>query len=509
MTGLWPCLRVLVRTSWLSLIGWPLALSALLWTAASSILTMYPDAAHRAAYAQSVTSSAATRVFQGRGYDLTTSGGIFAQEMAILTLTLFPVVGAHLAIRMTRSLEDNNYLDVLTAGIIGRRVPVVAGTLACGLSAVLTGGAGAAILIGAGYPTHGTLWYALSLTLLVAWAAALGLLAGQLFRNAREAHFLAIGLILGCYLLRGWIDVESAAATWSNPISWLAECRPFADSRPWWPYLAYLATIVVLCAVAFTVTNRRDLGGGVFAPRSGAAGAGRALAGPATLLLRLTRGSGIALLVGGGVTALVFGLFAEQMASSGLDDRLILLMQVNALFASAAGALSVQTAMREESAGRTGRVLSEPIGRGRWLGSAALVAAVWSIGMLALTGALSGAGLAISLHDGGRVAEALGDTFAYAPAVCFIIALTCLLGALRPVLASIAWLIVAWSAVVTLRADMLRLSEPVRRFSPLEWMGKLPVEAWEWRAGLVMVAIAGVALVLSLAFFSRRDLAKG
>lgn len=509
MTGVWHCLRLLLRTSWTSVVGWPVALAVLLWSAAASILDMYPDAAQRMVYAQAAASSVATRVFQGRGYDLALPGGILAQEMGIIVLTLFPLVGVFLAIKLTRSLEDHNYLDIITAGLVGRFAPVVAGMLACWLSALLTGVLGVAILVATGYQRAGSIWYAASLVVFMMFASAVGLLAGQLFRNAREAQYLAIAMILGFYLLRGYIDVNSVDATWSNPISWFAETRPFSGSPELWPFLAYLGTASVLVVASLWVAAKRDLGGGVFPPRPGPSEASPRLSSPRSLITRLTREAGIAFMIGGGATAFVFGLFAKQMASSGLDARLVLLMQVNALFACAVAVQTAQIVISEESAGRAGRVLSEPVGRSKWLASAGLVVGGRALVMLLWTGLVSGAGLAISLKDASQVGAAVLDTLAYAPAALLVVAIACVLGSVHPRLAKLTWLIIVWSAVVTLRADLLQLGETARRMSPLEWMGKVPLEDWAWPSAASMTGIAVVVFALSLLLFKRRDLVAG
>ena len=509
MTGVWQCLRLLLRTSWTSVVGWPIALGVLLWSAAASIFDLYPGEAERMMYAEAASNSVATRVFQGRGYDLTLPGGILAQEMGIIVLTLFPLVAVFLAIQLTRSLEDRNYFDIITAGTIGRLAPVVAGMLACCVTALLTGLLSVVILVATGYAVSGSVWYAASLVVFMIFASTIGLLAGQLFRNAREAQYLAIGVILGCYLLRGYIDVNSMDATWSNPISWFAETKPFSDTPQWWPFLAYLGAASAVWVAALWVATHRDLGGGVFSPRPGPAEASRRLGSPVSLMFRLTREAGIALMIGGGATAFVFGLFAQEMASSGLDARLVLLMQINGLFACAVAVQTAQIVISEERAGRAGRVLSAPVGRSTWMLSAGLVVGGWAAVMLVWTGLVSGAGLALSLEDTSQVGDAVLDTLAYAPAALLVAAIACALGAVHPRLAVFTWLIVVWSAVVALRADLLQLSEAARRLSPLEWMGKVPLEEWVWSAAAAMSVIAVAAFLLSLVIFRRRDLVAG
>ncbi|GIJ19758.1 hypothetical protein [Micromonospora lutea] len=509
MKGLARTTGVLLRTMWLWVVVPAVVIAGLVWSAAASIQDMYPDEAHRLAYAEVVTDSVAVRVFQGRGYDLTSIGGIFAQETAVVILFLVPLVGVYVGIRFTRWLEDKNYLDIITAGTISRLAPTVGG-LCCGaLTCLLASVLSFAALVASGYDTVGSALWALALLLFFLWAVSLGALAGQLFRNSAEATFAAVAVVIGFYLLRSAIDVRSWDAVWSTPLSWLAETKPFAETPPAWPYLLFGAAIAGQALLGIFFATKRDLGGGMFAASAGPREAGATLVGPRTLLLRLVRGATLAVLLAGGAVAFTFGFFAKDMATDGLTARIVLLVQLNAIVAAAAGVLVSMAFSREELSGRTGRVLAGLPTRTRWQANGIVIAFAAVITTQLALACLSGLGLSLSLDDWSRFGEALRSNAQQLPAALLIAALSLALGSLDARLPALAWTLVAWAAVVALRADMLQLSEGLRHISPVEWTGKVPVDSWSATASAGMVAVIVVLMGLALVVFRRRDLAKG
>ncbi|WP_394275182.1 hypothetical protein [Luteococcus sp.] len=510
MKGTWRILRLIWRTSLVSILGAVVTLTTLLTATALSVNRLYPDDRTRKSYEVIVNSSPATVIFQGRGYDIGTGGGILAQQMAILTLTLFPMVMVWTGVRFTRGMEDKNYFDVITSGTVGRVAPVAAGLLASLSVAVTTALACFIALAVLDYDKVGSARYAILLACAMMAAAAAGTTSSQIFRHSREALLTGFAIVLAFFLLRAWIDLKNYSQVWSNPASWLAEARPFSSSPVWWPLLSYLALLLVLTGVTLFLATRRDLGGGIIAPLEGPAAASPLLSNPVALLVRLTYRTALAVAVGGGVVAFVFGLFAKQMSGQGqLDARLVLIIQLDVLFASAAGVLAASTMAEEERSGRVGRVLAEPVGRTSWSLTGLGVSLAWSLAVLLVCAALTGAGLSLSYRDWSRLAQSLSDAGAYVAPVVFLTCLAMLLGALRPRLVLSTWLLVAWAAIVTLRADMLRLGSAARHFSPLEWMGHVPLAAWDTRAAAVMAVLSLLMAAAALLIFRRRSLVAG
>lgn len=520
MTGYLSCVRLMARTGRRSLLAVPLILTALLAVPAGQMINRYPDAASRAAYAAAYEGVTGIGAFQGRGYELTRIGGMLANEMGFLALVFFPMAGLLLAVRHTRAIEDTGQLEILTAGRIGRPASLAAGATVVALSALLTAVLSTALLLALGYPARGSVLYAFTLALLLLTFAGIGLVAGQLAQTAPQAYGLGFAVFLVTYLLRAVLDVRRRSGTWSNPESWLAEVRPFSDQLVFWPWIAYLTTIVILTALAVWIAGRRDLGAGVITPRPGPKRAPAWASSPAGLLLRLTRGSALAWLIGSGVFALAFGLLGNDMAevmtraqhqttSTAVDTLIALLVQINALFAGALGIQSVTAWAREERSGRLGWMLSAPVDRRwSWL-SAAGVALGWPLITLIWTGILTGLGLRIGLGESSALGQGLSSTLAYLPAVLFITVLAMLLCSITPAAAPLGWILVVWELVVAFLGDPLDLSQGLRNISPLEWSGQPPLENWAQLPALATVVAAGLGLLVSTRLFGHRELTNG
>jgi polyether ionophore transport system permease protein len=519
MTGYWRLVTVSLRTAPGQILGWALAVSALLASSASTISNNYTQQAERDAYAAAYVGTQSSAALQGRGYNLDTVGGILANEMGYLTLIMLPLIGLHLAIRFTRSVEDTGRLDILTAGPVHRLAPAAAGLTAAALTAVLTFLFSAAALVTLDYPVAGSLRYAGGLGALMLAFTGIGALVAQCCRDARTSYVLAIACWMVSYLARAVVDARGVDLTWVNPESWLAEIRPFAADAPLWPWIAIAATAAVSFAAAGVVATRRDQGAGLIPPRPGPATAPAWMTSPLRLLTRLTFGVCLGWFVGGSLFAFSFGYLTQQMsvlsAISGttrddnVDATLSLFVQMNALLAAAAAIQLIQWLAAEETAGRVGYALASPVSRRRWWAAGASLVTASSLILLVGMGVSTGLGLAAGFGDAGYLDEGLPATLAYAPAVLLIEVVALALLSVSPRAVTVTWLAVGWGVVVCLRADLLDLPEWARRLSPLDWVGAVPRDTWDRPVALAMTLLALALAAAALLAFQRRDLRAG
>lgn len=519
MTGYRRCLSLSLRTGLLEVIGWPTVVAVLVATTGSTLKGMYPDQAGRDGYASAYRAMSGSAALQGRGYDLTTLGGILANEMGYLTLIMIPLIGLHLAIRFTRSVEDSGRLDILTSYPVHRLAPAAAGITAAAGTAVLTALVTGGVLTALGFPTGGSWRYAGGLAMFMLAFTALGAVIAQCCRTARTAYLLATGCWLTSYLARAAVDARGWNLTRVNPQSWLAEIRPFAASPPWWPWLAFGALAVALPAAAALVATRRDQGAGIIAPRPGSGTAPPWVRTPFTLLARLTVGVGVSWIAAAGLFAFAFGYLTQQMNQlnattrtdydATIDATLVIFVQLNALLAAAAGVQLIQWLAGEETSGRVGYSLATPVSKRRWWTSATLLVTAWSLLVLLCAGLATGLGLAAGFGDLHYLGHGLAATLAYTPAVVLLVGAVIAVHSISPRAVPLGWLAIGWGTVVCLRADLLDLPPWARRLSPLHWIGAVPRDAWHRPAALTMTLLAVTLAAASMLIYQRRDLTAG
>lgn len=521
--GLGRMTRLGLRTGWLGLLAVAVVAAGLVAGIAASIEALYPTLADRQQYAATVGSSPATQAFNGRGYGLSTIGGVTAYEVGFLGQLLFPFLGLHVALRHTRREEEAGRTEVVTAGRVGRLAPLAAGALLVTLTCLVTTGLVLLGQVAAGLPAGGSLRYAGGLGLLMLFFGAVGLLLGQLAESTRTAYLVGLVVLTAAFLVRALVDGLGWEAVWASPLGWAAEVRPFEEPRAW-PLLAYAAGSLLLIALAVLVARTRDLGAGMLAPRPGPARARPALGTVAGLAWRLNRGVVVSWGVLAVVWAGVFGMLTQEMTSlveanpsmleaMGLERGSDLVTSLAVVVVSlAATAVAVQGLGRlgaEESADRLGALLATRVSRARlWLLWWAVVAAA-ALGVLALGCLALGLATWASTGDPDTVAAALEVGLGYAVPVVFVAALAAALRALVPAWSALAWAMVAWIALVGFLAETLRLPGWARDLSPLHLVGSLPREDLDVAATTGLALGVLVLLLVSLQAFRRRDLRVG
>lgn len=515
--------RLTIRTSRKRLLAWPVVIGLLIWVTARAIPTLYGDAESRAAYQATAGESAATRVFNGRGYGLDTVGGITAYELGFYTVLVFPVIALHIAIHLTRTQEAAGRFELLTAARLGRTAPLLSATVVLSTVIGLAGVLSLAGLLAADLGS-GAAWYAAGLVLLLVAMAALGMAVAQVATDGQGAHGLGLLVIGVMFLVRAGVDGLDVDAVWVSPLGWFAEIRPFADPRVW-PLVALALLAVVLTVVAAVINVRRDLGGGLVEPRSGPTTAPRRFGTPAGLTGRLLRGTWIGWAAGTAVWAFLIGAISREMrdliesnpdmevllGAQGADPE-DLMVSVGgfflALLALGFVAHAVMRVSSEESSGRLGSVLSAPLSRTFWWSGASGAVLCMALLQLALGAAALGLGLWLGTGEAGSVGTGLEVGTAYVTALLLTGALCLLLAAVSPRLAGLGWAVFAVVMTVEFLGDTLGVPAWVVDLSPFQAVGRPPIERVETSTVLVMGLLAAATLTLSALVFRRRDLVR-
>lgn len=468
----------------------------------------------------------------------TEEGAVIAFLLLPYTALLAAFMSTFLAVRHTRADEELGRAEFVAATPAGRMLPL-AGTVVHGILANIV----LAALVSASYPALG-LGGAGALLMGAATGAsgiaffAVALVIAQLVRTARAANSAAVWIVLIAFLLAGignavgtpnaTVDrIESAWPTWLSPIGWAENTRPYDLDDPR-PLLLSLALAVVGIAAAAALQATRDVGESLLPERRGHAAAGATLAGPMSLVWRLSWGALIGWAAGGLLTGVLSTRLADLIAE--VSDQIPAVEQIAtvmaqggslaqgaiAIFFVLAGVLAacaaVQTvshARQEEAAGRAEPVLAAPIGRVRWLAGYLVIAAVAVT--VTIAGAVVGAiaGLAsLSDPDWSLAGDVLVDGAGQALAASVFLVLTTLVFAVAPRLTvAVGWTLVAVATVLGLFGPLFGMPDALVNLSPVAVAPTVGGDGVDIRGlwWLVLATVLGAAA--SLVLMRRRELA--
>ncbi|MFF0575683.1 ABC transporter permease [Streptosporangium saharense] len=519
MTGTWTLIRLILRRDRVLLPVW-IAISALLpLSVASATAALYTDQAARDAFAATSMSNPAQLAMRGPVYEASL-GGLTAWTLGSSGALIGALVSVLLVIRHTRAEEETGRRELLASGVIGRHAPLAAALTVVLAANLLLGLLSVPGLVGQGLPVGSSVLFGLS-TASAGWAfAAVAALTAQLTAASGTARGLAIaggGLL---FAVRSVADSGGVAwLAWLSPFGWARLTRPYAGDR-WWVLAVVVVAVAALTAVAFALSTRRDVAGGLLPARRGPATG--TIQGAYGLAWRLHRSA----LVGSGIGFCLLGVlvgvaahgmdaqvdtpqFRELVATIGGPGASIsevfftFVMYVLSQLVTAVALVSALRARSEEAAGRAELLLAAPVGRVRWALSHLVFALVGPALLLAVMGAA--AGLA---YDGGALRVA-GATLAYLPAVWTMVGFaTLLVGVLPRQAAAVSWSVFGLIMLVDLLAEFKLVDGSVRDLSPFV---HVPATLLEGASAAVvpllgLTTVAGVLAAGGVALLRRRDL---
>jgi len=519
-------LRLALRRNRIIMPVWLLIFVVMAAGSASATIKLYPTASARAAAAQSSNASPALIALYGRIYDPANPGGLAMLKMTSLGALFVGVLMIVIVTRHSRAEEESGRLELLSAGVVGRRAPLTAAVLLAAGSSVVLGIVTALGLIGAGLPASGSVAFGL------AWActgivfAAVAAFTAQLTESSRASTGAAIVVLAAAYVVRAVSDAGHGLQwlAWVSPMGWIAQIRPFGGNR-WSVALIAVVFAVVATAAAYAVLARRDLGAGLVRPRPGRARARASLRSPLALAWRLQRASLSGWLAGFVVLGFVLGGVASSVGDvadtpaardlitklggvPGLTDA-FLATEVGML-AIVAAAYGIQAAARtraEETGLRVEPLLATAVTRSRLLAGHVIVALAGTTVLMAGFGVAAGLSYGAGIGAVGRgVGQMLAAGIAQLPAIWVLTAIVVALFGIVPRVTGGGWVALVVFLILGEFGAVLGLSQGVMDISPFAHSPRLP-------GGDVAPAplawLCAVALVLGVAGFvgfRRRDI---
>jgi ABC-2 type transport system permease protein len=434
--------------------------------------------------------------------------------MAVLTM-----------IRHTREEEETGRRELLGSTVLGRHAPLAAAWIVVAGVGALVGLILTAGLAGLGLPAAGSVAYGIGFAMVTVAFAGVGAVSAQLTENASTARGIGVGLIGLAFVLRMAGDSSEASwLTWTSPIGWFSELRPFAGEE-WWVVLLWVVFAAVMIGAAFAISARRDVGAGAFPPRPGPANAGPGLGSPFGLAWRLQRGAFIGWSVGIGAIGVVYGAvgesigdmldsnpqFAEIFEQLGGEQAIVdtffsVAVGIIAIIVSAYAIRSVLRLRVEEEGMRAEHVLATATPRVRWAWSHLIFGVVAPVLILAVAGLLAGASYGMVVGDfGAQTPRVLASAFANLPAVWVLTGAAMALYGLFPKWTGLSWGLLVTFLLLGQLGQILQFPQWSLDLSPFTHIPMVPAEDFELLPILVLLGIAAGLMAAGLAGFRRRD----
>ncbi|MEU8817000.1 ABC transporter permease [Actinoplanes sp. NPDC048796] len=442
---------------------------------------------------------------------------IFAFAAIVVALMSMFLVGRH-----TRADEEAGRAELVRSARVGRHAPLAAALLLAGLADAAAGVLVVAVAVGTGLPVAGSVLFGAAITAVGVVFAGSAAVAAQVFESVRAVYGTVAALLGAAFAVRAAGDVGDGALSWASPIGWGQRTLPYAGDR-WWPVLLSLAVAGLLGVAAVALSARRDFGAGLVATRPGRAHASPLLRDTSALAWRLQRGAVAGWAAGLFLLGVAYGSIGDsieqyvrdnpevaQFLTGGAGDVLNAYLAVTAgmaaLLVAAYGVTSVLRARSEETSGRAEVVLAGPTSRGSWLAGQLSVSLAGTALALAAFGLGEGLSYGLTVSDLGQVPRLTGVALTYLPAVWLVAGVTVLaFGWLPRPAAIIAWVMVAYCAVITLFADSFDLPAWSRQASPLAHVPQAPRDDVTVTPLLVLAVIAAALVAAGYAGLRRRD----
>ncbi|MGW0481765.1 ABC transporter permease [Nonomuraea sp. NPDC003214] len=496
---------------------WILSVTLFVAATVTTIRELLPTPEARRDYFVNIIDNPAIMLLQGPAYG-DSVGAAAAQQRGAATTIFAALASILLVVKHTRSDEEQGRRELVGSAAVGRHAPLTAA-----LAVVLGANLVLALLItvvgaSAGLGLAGSLAWGLMAASAGWLGAGLAAVTVQLTRSARTAGAAAFAVFFAAYLVRGISDLAGPGLEWLGwlvPNGWILRARAFGAER-WWVFLLLAAFVAALAWLAYTLSARRDLGGGLLAPRLGPARAPAALRGPLGLAWRVHRGAALAWIAGAAFVGAGLGLAGpsvlEQFGQSGgldhwarrtgTDDpvEIFFRLVVYELAVFSMSLYAIMTVLRLRGEGATELFLSGPVSRARWV-----------LGHLAFAAAVPGAmlvvaGLGLGLGSG-DVGSGLALTTVVLPGVWVMAGVAvAAYGLFRRAGTVVAWTALALAIALELGWELRLVSDQVFMISPFAHVhySTLADPGPGTLLGLTLVAAAFTAL--GLYGLRRRDL---
>jgi ABC-2 type transport system permease protein len=486
----------------------------------------YPTVSDRLAFARSFAGNKGLRLLYGEPHNLVTVSGYTAWRVGGTLAIAAAAFGLLAAVRAFRAEEEAGRMELVLAGVVGRRTASLSALAGIAAGVVLLWLAEFAGFVVGGLPAGGSAYLALATVSVVPVCVGVGAVASQLAPTRQTALELGAATVALLFALRVIADTTSGAGwlRWATPLGWAEQLRPFSGPRPLVFVLPVVATGLLLAA-ASRIAGGRDIGTGVLPAGDTSKPHLRLLSSTTAQALRSERGSLIVWASSVAAFAFLLGAISKSISPADVSPSvrreiaklgsgsiltpagyLAFVFIFFVLAVSVFACTQVGAARRAEAEHQLETLLAQPLSRRRWLGgrillgTCATVAISLIAGLLTWAGATS-AGVSISLA---RMLEAGANCL---PAALLFLGIAALAYAVAPRASTgIAYGLVAVTFLWQLVGSLVGAPTWLVDLTPFQHVGLVPTQPFRLGAALVMLAIGAASALGAVAAFRRRDL---
>lgn len=502
-----------------------------------ALVATYPNYETQLAYVVASVPSIFGRIFQGtlQGPNLSS---IIMAELFLFAAILIGVMSIFVVSRHTRHNEETGAGELIGSTVVSRSSPLSAALLvAIGVNLLLGFIIYLSLLSVPELGRTGSAFFAISLVLLGIFFAGVSAVTVQLSDYRRGANMMAISVLVGLFLVRGFGDAMGEVSadglsvtahwiSWLSPLGWAYQVLPYTENRLT-PLLMLLAITILAIGSSYFLMSKRDIGSSIFQSRSGRARAQASLLGGFGLARRLQRGGFLAWLIGFSISGLMVGflvndfretfeeneVFQALIAQNSSDSlsKMIISSMFPLMAASLAGyAVTALSKMQdEEGSGRIELILSTALGRTKWLISHVWVITVGIASLflsMGLVGAVSYLASATSEADV-SFGEILLAAISSIPAMLLFAAVILVVFAFfGRFVKALAWTYYAYCALIASLVGIFSWPQWVSDFSPFTHTPIIPSDNPQLLPFFVMSALSVLLLGVSIMAFGRRDI---
>ncbi|MCP3740741.1 ABC transporter permease [Rossellomorea sp. BNER] len=521
-------LRFMLRRDRIQLPIWIIAIIISVVGTLASYENLYQTEASRQETAALMASPASIAMTGPELYlENYTFGAMMGHQMLGFVGIVVGLMSVLLIVRHTRKEEETGRTELVRASVTGRHANTTASLiLATAVNIVLA--VVLAVAMGSlgieSVTWQGSFLYGAALASVGLSFSGVAIFVVQFMEHGRAATGLSLGLLVVAYCLRAAGDIGDEFISWLSPIGWAQQTSVYVDNH-WSPLLLSLGFTIVLVAIAYPLSTKRDVGAGMIPPRRGKASASKALTKPIGLAYRLQRTNlivwGFAMFFFGAMYGSFLGEAEKMMESMGntigemlpgmdggvlADSFAAMFIAISAIVSTIPSLQSILRLRSEEKEGRVEGMLSGALSRPRLLGSFVIAAILNSLFLLFMAGLGMGVAGSQSMNDSSYLGDLIVAGLSFAPALWVVIGVGVALIGFFPKGTSFSWAVVVFAFLIIYLGGALQLPEWLMNISPYQHIPRFPLEDFDWVPLLSLTGVATVLIVIGWFGFRRRDI---